>query len=87
MRLSMQDKHEILKAAAKGWDADSLKRWLVEVVEATDDLPDGKYDAAVPPYRPPAVAGAFSGWAPATPILPVPGDGMGKDFYYPPVVE
>jgi len=57
MRLSMQDKNEFLKAAVKAPDLESLKLWVVSVVDAVDALPDGKSDAPVPvpPFvRPPA---------------------------------
>lgn len=54
MRLTAPDKAELLKAAVKADDLDALKRWVVSVVDAIDDLPDGKYDAPVPRYVAPA---------------------------------
>jgi hypothetical protein len=48
MRLSMQDKNEFLKAAVKAPDLESLRLWVVSVVDAVDALPDGKSDAPVP---------------------------------------
>lgn len=50
MRLSTQDKIEILKAAVKADDLDALKQWVVGLVDASDALPDGKYDAPVPSF-------------------------------------
>lgn len=49
MRLTMQDKNEILKAAVKATDVDSLKRWLVGLVDAVDtaEVGSGKADAVV----------------------------------------
>lgn len=57
MRLSVPDKNEFLKAAVKATDLESLKRWLVSVVDTVDALPEGKADVPVPPYVPPT-AGA-----------------------------
>jgi len=48
MRLSMQDKNEFLKAAVKAPDLESLRQWVVSVVDAVDALPDGKADTPVP---------------------------------------
>lgn len=48
MRLSMQDKNEFLKAAVKAPDLESLRLWVVSVVDAVDALPDGKADTPVP---------------------------------------
>lgn len=55
MRLSTQDKIEVLKAALKAPDLESLKRWVVGLVDAMDAVPDGKNDAPVPPFIPVAV--------------------------------
>lgn len=59
MRLSMQDKNEFLKAAVKAPDLESLREWVVSVVDAADTLPDGKSDGPVPvpPFMPPAANG------------------------------
>jgi hypothetical protein len=58
MRLSMQDKNEFLKAAIKAPDLESLRQWVVSVVDAVDALPDGKADTPVPvpPFTLPAAA-------------------------------
>jgi hypothetical protein len=48
VRLSMQDKNEFLKAAIKAPDLESLRLWIVSVVDAVDALPDGKADTPVP---------------------------------------
>jgi len=54
MRLTVQDKYEIVKAAARATDLDSFKQWVLSIVDAIDDLPEGKADAAVPRYVPAA---------------------------------
>lgn len=61
MRLTMQDKNEFLKAAVKATDLDSLKRWVVGLVDAADtaDTGSGKADTSVP--CPPYVAPAGNG--------------------------
>jgi hypothetical protein len=61
MRLSMQDKNEFLKAAVKAPDLESLRLWVVSVVDAIDALPDGKADSPVP--VPPFILPAGSGHA------------------------
>lgn len=54
MRLTMQDKNELLKAAVKATDLDSLKRYVVSLVDAADtaDIGSGKADTvtSVPAY-------------------------------------
>jgi hypothetical protein len=59
MRLSMQDKNEFLKAAIKAPDLESLRLWVVSVVDAVDALPDGKADTPVPvpAFLPPTASG------------------------------
>jgi hypothetical protein len=61
MRLTMQDKNEFLKAALKARDLESLKLWVVSVVDALDssEAANGKADvhAPVPPYVAPAANG------------------------------
>lgn len=54
MRLTVPDKAELLKAAVKADDLHTLKLWVVSIVDAIDDLPEGKYDAPVPRYVTPA---------------------------------
>ena len=54
MRLTAPDKAEMLKAAVKADDLHALKLWVVSIVDAIDDLPEGKYDAPVPRYVAPA---------------------------------
>lgn len=61
MRLSMPDKNEFLKAAVKAPDLDTLRRWVVSVVDAIDSLPEGKADAPVPPLTVPVIAPAGNG--------------------------
>lgn len=51
MILTTQDKNELLKAAIKTTDRQTAL-WLVSVVDAIDNLPDGKSGAPCPPYRP-----------------------------------
>jgi hypothetical protein len=74
MRLSMQDKNEMLKAAARArvsGDLDGLVTWLLNAVDATDSLTDGKYDVPVPPYQEkPRTQPSIT----TSPILPIPGD-------------
>jgi hypothetical protein len=66
MRLTVPDRNEFLKAALKTTDLD-IKEWIVRMVDAMDNLPEGKSDVPVPPYRP------ASGPAPA----PAPALGNG----------
>ena len=54
MRLTAPDKAEMLKAAVKADDLHALKLWVVSIVDAIDDLPEGKYDSPVPRYVAPA---------------------------------
>ena len=73
MRLSTQDRIEFMKAAVKAKDVESLRQWVVSVVDAIDGLPDGKADAACPSYRVPvqmplAPATAPNGQAPLMPL-------------------
>lgn len=54
MRLSGQDKNELLKAAWKGGttgDAKGLANYLVSLVDVIDSLPDNKSDAPAPTFR------------------------------------
>ena len=61
MRLNMQDKNEFLKAALRAKDLESLKQWLVSVVDALDtaEAASGKSDVhvSVPPYVAPGSNG------------------------------
>lgn len=54
MRLTMQDKNELLKAALKATDLEALRRYVVSLVDAADtvEIGSGKADATVPvpPY-------------------------------------
>ena len=50
MRLSKEDKYELARAAIKARDVESLRDYLVSVVDAFDDLPPGKADVACPRY-------------------------------------
>lgn len=77
MRLSAQDKSEMLKAALDATLADDLKGlvgWLRRLIDASDDLPQGKYDAGVPPYvAPGAPVQRRVAAPPPAPALPLPG--------------
>lgn len=55
MRLSKEDKYELARAAIKARDLESLRDYIVSVVDAFDDLPPGKADVSCPRYL---VAGA-----------------------------
>lgn len=59
MRLSLQDKNELLKAALKATSLESLQAYVVSVVDAIDSLPDSKSDAPAPVYGQ-AVAAALA---------------------------
>jgi hypothetical protein len=48
--LTTQDKNELLKAALKSKDPE-IARWLTTLVDAIDNLPEGKSGAPCPPYR------------------------------------
>jgi hypothetical protein len=63
MRLSAQDKIELLKAAVKAPDRDSLADYVVSLVEVIDSLPGGKADAPAPRYQPSPAP------EPATPLV------------------
>jgi hypothetical protein len=52
MDLTLQDKNELLKAAAKSTDK-AISIWLVSIVDAYDALPDGKRNVTIPPYKAP----------------------------------
>lgn len=71
MRLSKEDKYELARAAIKARDLESLRDYIVSVVDAFDDLPPGKADVNCPRYTPPAVL------APA-------GTGNGRGTYHEP---
>ena len=60
MRLSVPDRNEFMKAAVKAPDRESLVAWIVSVVDAVDELPEGKSDAQCPRYRLPGTAEADS---------------------------
>lgn len=57
MRLSIQDRNELMKAIVRASDLASLKQYLVGLVDAIDDLPEGKADAPVPRYAEPQTNG------------------------------
>ena len=57
MRLSKEDKYELARAAIKARDLESLRDYIVSVVDAFDELPPGKADVACPRYVPPAAGG------------------------------
>lgn len=50
MRLSKEDKYELARAAIKARDLESLRDYIVSVVDAFDDLPPGKADVPCPRY-------------------------------------
>lgn len=50
MRLSKEDKYELARAAIKARDLESLRDYIVAVVDAFDDLPPGKADVACPRF-------------------------------------
>lgn len=54
MRASIQDRNELMKAVVRADTLEDLKRYLISLVDAIDDLPEGKYDAPVPRYVVPA---------------------------------
>lgn len=56
MRLSKDDKYELLKAAVTAPDLESLRAYLVRVTAAMDDLPPGKGEIPCPPYVAPRKA-------------------------------
>jgi hypothetical protein len=72
MRLSKDDKNEILKAAWAATiasDVDGLANWLVRNVYALDALPEGKADVPMTEYQPPVTP------AQTVPAAPAPADG------------
>ena len=60
MRLSIQDRNELMKAVVRAETLPTLKRYVMSLVDAIDDLPDGKSDAQVPRYTEPAANGDAS---------------------------
>lgn len=54
MRLSKEDKYELARAAIKARDLESLRDYIVSVVDAFDELPPGKADVPCPRYASPA---------------------------------
>ena len=78
MRLSKDDKNEILKAAlvaGKAKDYEGFTDWIVEQVCAFDDLPEGKADLAMTTYRAPvkAAPGATSSDNGQASLMPLAG--------------
>ena len=57
MRLSKDDKYELMKAAIMAPDLESLRAYLVRVAAAMDDLPPGKAEIPCPRYMAPAANG------------------------------
>ena len=53
MRASIQDRNELMKAVVRAETLEDLKLYLISLVDAIDDLPEGKYDAPVPRYTAP----------------------------------
>ena len=60
MRLSKEDKYELARAAIKARDLESLRDYIVSVVDAFDELPPGKADVACPRYVPSTAGGENS---------------------------
>jgi len=56
VRLSIQDRNELMKAVVRAETAEDLKRYIISLVDAIDDLPDGKADAPVPRYVTPGTS-------------------------------
>ena len=65
MRLSKEDKYELARAAIKARDLESLRDYIVTLVDAFDDLPPGKADVSAPRYVVPSVTGHANGTAKA----------------------
>ena len=64
MRLSMQDKYEFVKAAGRAREANDLTgliRWVNSIVDAIENLPEGKADAPCPSYQP--IQGTFTAFS------------------------
>ena len=61
MRLSIQDRNELMKAVVRAENLEALKRYVISLVDAIDDLPDGKSDAPVPRYAEPTQVAAVAG--------------------------
>ena len=57
MRLSKEDKYELARAAIKSRDLESLRDYIVSVVDAFDELPPGKADVPCPRYITPGISG------------------------------
>jgi hypothetical protein len=50
-----------MKAVVRAENLEALKRYVISLVDAIDDLPDGKSDAPVPRYAEPNVAASGNG--------------------------
>lgn len=61
MRLSKDDRYELARAAIKASDLESLRAYLISVVDAFDDRPEGKTEVPCPRYIPPAASGNGNG--------------------------
>lgn len=57
MRLSKDDRYELARAALKAPDLKSLRDYIISVVDAFDDRPEGKTEVPCPRYVVPATAG------------------------------
>ena len=50
MRLSKDDRYELARAAIKAADLASLRDYIISVVDAFDDRPEGKTEVPCPRY-------------------------------------
>lgn len=53
MRLTAQDRIELLKAAVKADDLEELKKWLADIVDASEAPGDSSANMPLPPFRGP----------------------------------
>ena len=67
MRLSKDDRYELARAAIKAPDLESLRDYIINVVDAFDDRPEGKTEAQCPRYVVPGSNG--NGSYKAEPLL------------------
>ena len=53
MRLSKDDRYELARATVKASDLESLRAYIISVVDAFDDRPEGKTEVPCPRYAAP----------------------------------
>lgn len=70
MRLSQQDRIELIKAAHRATranDLPGLTEWIFRLAEVVEELPEGKNDAPVPAYKAPGTPPQGNGHQPYLP--------------------